>query len=159
MRARAKGPSGAAAGAVFTLHVPRAGAVALAFDADAIAPQTASRWAERPARCVLVAPAPAGAPQRPLSEVPLMGLPELHSVVIGANMTAAAHPGLAAPHDATVHAAFEAAAMATPNATALSVAGSGERVGRTQTSSSERRPSPARCRRSTSSRKTRGSSL
>ena len=84
MRARAKGPSGAAAGAVFTLHVPRAGAVALAFDADAIAPQTASRWAERLARCVLVAPAPAGAPQRPLSEVPLMGLPELHSVVIGA---------------------------------------------------------------------------
>ena len=128
MRARAKGPSGAAAGAVFTLHVPRAGAVALAFDADAIAPQTASRWAERLARCVLVAPAPAGAPQRPLSEVPLMGLPELHSVVIGANMTAAAHPGLAAPHDATVHAAFEAAAMATPNATALSLAGSGERV-------------------------------
>ena len=68
MRARAKGRR-APPPAVFTLHVPRAGAVALAFDADAIAPQTASRWAERLARCVLVAPAPAGG-RRPLSEVP-----------------------------------------------------------------------------------------
>ena len=62
-----------------------------------------------------------------------MGLPELHSVVIGANMTAAAHLPRGAARRHRAHGAFEAAAMATPNATALSSRAAAS-ASRTQTS-------------------------